>query len=126
MPNGAVDKTPKSFDLTTCEGGVVKLKRMSYGESVQRRAMMKLSFASDGKSDSFAGEIAMASVDIQVFEFSACVVEHNITDGEDGPVLNLETKGGLDKLDPQIGGEIEDLISKMNDFNADSAAEAKN
>lgn len=108
----------KEFELKSLPDGKVTLKRMNYGDSVQRRAMMKLSFTSSSKSKDFQGEMAMASVDIQQFEFMKCIVDHNLTDVDDRK-LNLNSTTDMVKLDPRVGQEIEELISDMNNFNAD-------
>lgn len=116
MPVATVDiNATKKFQLKTCDGGEVTLKRMSYGESVQRRAMMKLSFDASGGKNDFKGEMAMASVDIQRYEFQCCIVDHNLTDANDRP-LDLTNVRDMSILDPRVGQEIETYISKMNDF----------
>lgn len=125
MPNAQKLETTDRKELTSLEEGFVVLKRMSYGESVQRRAMMKLSFATGGSGNNkdFQGEMAMASVEIQIYEFQKCIVDHNLEDAG-GNKMNFQDKRTLDILDPKIGGEIEALISKMNDF--DSEDDTKN
>lgn len=120
MPVGTNVKGKEKFDLKSLPpDGFVELKRMNYGDSVQRRAMMKLSFTSKSNSKDFQGEMAMASVDIQRFEFQQCIVDHNITD-ENEIKLNLTTVADMVRLDPQVGQEIEELIGKMNNFDADN------
>lgn len=100
-------------DLKSLEGAFVELKRMTYGQSVQRRAMMKLSLTGKGKS--FAGEMAMASEEITRFEFAHCIVDHNL-ENEDGSKLDLSRPVDFAALDPRVGQEIEALISEMNDI----------
>jgi hypothetical protein len=53
-----------------------------------------------------------------VFDFRACVVDHNLED-EAGQKLNLTNPLHIDMLDPRIGEEIAGFIDKMNNFEAD-------
>lgn len=105
-------------ELKSCPDGFVNLRRMTYGQVVQRRALMKLSVATSKGSKDFKGEMAMANEEIARFEFSHCIVDHNLED-ETGRKLNLASVSDFNKLDPRIGQEIEGLISDMNDFNED-------
>lgn len=106
------------FDLKSLAGAFVVLRRMTYGQVVQRRAMMKLAISSGGTKKSFAGEMAMASEEIQRFEFARCVVDHNLEDN-DGRKLDLSGPVDFAKLDPRVGQEIEGLIGDMNNFEDD-------
>lgn len=116
MPKATVNTTDtERFELKTCQGGYIELRRMSYGQVVQRRALMKLEFVSQGKGKDVQGEMAMASEKITRFEFDHCIVDHNLED-EAGRKLNLSAPVDFAKLDPRIGQEIEDLIGKMNNF----------
>lgn len=118
MPNATKSNDTEKHDLKTLQGGYVELQRMSYGQVVQRRALMKMTVQqSKGKKD-FMGEMAMASVDIQQFEFSHCIVDHNLEDNE-GRKLNLSSPVDFGILDPRVGQEIETLIGKMNNFDED-------
>lgn len=116
MPNATVNlEETENHDLKTCEGGYVVLKRMTYGQVVARRAMMKLSVESSGKNKDFRGEMAMASKEITQFEFKNCIVDHNL-EAADGRKLNLGSPVDFDSLDPRVGQEIEGLIGDMNNF----------
>lgn len=107
-------------DLKTCAGAWVDLRPMTYGQVVQRRALSKLSILSQkGSGKSFQGEMAMASKEITQFEFSHCIVDHNLED-LDGRKLNLNTAADFDRLSPKVGQEIESLISEMNNFDEDA------
>lgn len=118
MPRATVRKETEHFDLKSLPDGFVELKRMTYGQSVQRRALLKLTVeSSKGKKD-FKGEMAMASEEIQLFEFKNCIVDHNLED-EEGNKLNLTIGAGLAQLDPKIGQEIEKYIGDMNNFEDD-------
>lgn len=104
------------FDLKSAPpDGYVKLRRMTYGQTVQRRALVKMSVsAAKGRKD-FQGEMAMANEEITRFEFSHCIVEHNLTK-PDGTLLNLSSPVDFGSLDPRIGQEIEKRVGEMNNF----------
>jgi hypothetical protein len=105
-------------ELKSCPGGYVVLKRMTYGESLERRTMMKLQFTTRKGQKNLEGELAMANRRVQMYEFQHCIVEHNLTDNMERP-LNLNDPVVLNVLDPRIGQEIESLISDMNNFEDD-------
>ena len=105
-------------ELKSCPGGYVRLRRMTYGQSLERRTMMKLSFTTQKGKKNLEGELAMANRRVQIYEFQKCVVEHNLTDDMERP-LNLTDPVVLDRLDPRVGQEIEQLISDMNNFEDD-------
>lgn len=117
MPRGTVSLEPQRYELKTAlPDGYVVLKRMSYGQVIERRSLLTLGFRSDGKSNDFQGEMAMASSKITAYEFASCIVDHNLED-ENGVKMNLTVPDGLVQLDSKIGQEIESYISEMNNFN---------
>lgn len=118
MPNATVNFDTERHDLKTLPGGFVELKRMSYGQVVERRSMLKLSVAQTKGSKDFKGEMAMANREITMFEFKVCIVNHNLTDANDRQ-LNLGGQMDFTSLDPRVGQEIESLISDMNNFEDD-------
>lgn len=119
MPNATVQiDTTEHKDLKSLPGGFVVLRRLSYGQMVQRRAMMKLTIEAGGASKDLRGEMAMASEAITMFEFQHAIVDHNLEDAS-GRKLNLGAPVDFASLDPRVGTEIEELIQKMNDFSDD-------
>lgn len=102
-------------DLKTLPGAFVVLRKMNYGQVIARREMLKMSVSSAKGSKDFRGEMAMASKEITRFEFSHCVVEHNL-EREEGVLLNLSSVTDFDVLDPRVGQEIEKYIGDMNNF----------
>jgi hypothetical protein len=107
-------------DLRTCPEGFVELRRMTYGQVVQRRTLSKLSLLNNkGRGNqSVMGEMAMASKETSLFEFAHCIVDHNLED-ESGRKLNLANESDVDRLDPKVGQEIESFIAEMNNFEDD-------
>jgi hypothetical protein len=98
--------------------GFVVLRRMNYGEVIQRRTMVKLSVESSGGKKDFRGEMAMASREVARFEFANCIVDHNLED-DNGNKLNLANEVDFSRLHPRIGQEIDKYISEMNNFEED-------
>lgn len=119
-----LDETQR-FELKSCPGAFVVLRRMTFGESVQRRAMLKLSVETSRGSKDLRGEMAMANEEITRFEFQRCVVDHNLEDG-DSNKLNLGAPVDFARLDPRVGQEIEKLIGDMNNFNEEDDPELGN
>jgi hypothetical protein len=119
MPQATVDvESTQKFDLKTLPEGFIVLRRMSYGQILQRRMFTKLEVSSEGKSKDFRGEMAMANRRVTEFEFQHCVVDHNLEDGS-GRKLDLTRAADFNQLDPKIGQEIEKYISEMNNFEED-------
>lgn len=110
-----VNETQK-FELKTLPEGFVVLRRMTFGQIIQRRSLTKMSMILEGnKSRNLTGELAMASKDVTLFEFAHCIVEHNLEDA-DGRLLALSDPRDFDQLDPRVGQEVEQLISTLNNL----------
>lgn len=117
MPKATVNVSEtERKELKSLAGAFVVLRRMTYGESVERRAMLKMSIqGGTGGKRTFQGEMAFASREIQLFEFAHCIVDHNLEDDADRK-LNLSNPVDFAQLDPRVGQEIEGLINDMNNF----------
>jgi hypothetical protein len=124
MPSAVVSTATEKFDLKTAPpDGFVELKRMSYGQIIERRSMMKMGVdMGRKKTDDIKGELTMANKAVSQFEFRTCIVGHNLTDEEERP-LNFANPADLALLDPKIGQEIEKRISEMNNFEEDEEDE---
>jgi hypothetical protein len=112
-----VDTTEK-VELKTCPGGYIELRRMTYGQKLQRQSMamvMKLSDDPKTRNRGMQGEMQMVNAKVTVFEFAHCIVDHNLED-DAGRKLNLTTLQDINALDPRIGEEINSEISRMNNF----------
>lgn len=94
--------------------GFVVLRRLTFGQMVERREMMKLSVSGKGGKD-FQGEMAMASAAMVRWEFARSVIDHNLEDAT-GRKLNLAVPVDFASLDPRVGEEIETKISELNNF----------
>lgn len=110
------------FELATLpkteddEAGFVVLRRMAYGEYLQRREMASRMYweTQDGKEE-MQGSMQLVNRAVVEMEFANCIVEHNLTDS-DGNLLNLKNAMFVRALDPRVGQEIGSLIDKMNKF----------
>lgn len=119
MPNATVDvESTTRKDLKSLPEGFVILRRMSFGQILQRRMFTKLEVESSGKKNDFRGEMAMANRRVTEFEFQHCVVDHNLTDAGDRK-LDLSKASDFNQLDPRVGSEIEGYITEMNNFEED-------
>lgn len=106
-------------ELKSLAGAFVVLRRMTYGQIVDRRALMKLSVSGNQKDkNSIQGEMAMANRQITIFEYRHCVVDHNLEKEVNGATvkLNLGDAEDMNLLDPRVGQEIEQYINDMNNF----------
>jgi hypothetical protein len=59
--------------------------------------------------------MALASKEIALFELRCCIVDHNLTDENEKP-LDLSNPRDVDRLNPKVGQELDQLISDMNNF----------
>ena len=131
MPRATVLKTTERFPLTTLpavgeeEEGWVELRRLSYGEKLQKDAeAMKMRFAMSGatKGDIDA-EVSLISEFVTYLEFAKCIIAHNLTtpidpsdESKGERELNFRNQADVKLLDPRVGDEISTLIGELNDF----------
>jgi hypothetical protein len=103
-------------DLKSCPGGFIELKKMTYGQILHRQSLVTMTMIRDADTKAKGvtkSQFDMANVEVAEFEFSTCIVDHNLED-ENGKQLNLKNKIDILKLDPKIGQEIDNLISELN------------
>jgi hypothetical protein len=116
MPRAIATTQTEHYNLKTLEGGFVVLRKLSYGEVLQRRSMTKMVMEGQGKKDARA-EIDMMNRRATEFDFQRCIADHNLfADDAETRKLNLGNRTDLEMLDPQVGQEIEQLIDKLNNF----------
>jgi hypothetical protein len=123
MPRATVDATnTEHYDLKTCEGGFVELRRLSYGEKMKRQEM---SFGAAMKVDrkqqqaqSAEMVMDMAQTAATEFEFKNCIIAHNLED-DSGNLLDFRSAVHVHMLDPRIGEEIATYIDQMNNASVD-------
>lgn len=116
MPKATVSGGTERFDLKSLPEGYVVLKRMSYGQMLERQEMSaSVLMDTDKKGQSMAAKMQFVQRAVAQFEMRNCVVDHNLTD-DDEQLLNFNRPDILAILDPRVGTEIGELIDKMNQF----------
>jgi len=121
MPKAyASSKDTTKHDLKTCEGGYVELRKLTFGESIHRRQLtssMRMSAGAD--SNGFVGEMDLTNRSAIEYEFSKCIVSHNLEKDDNGRLFDFSREADIERLDPKVGEEIQDLIRKMNEYDPD-------
>jgi hypothetical protein len=120
MPKATVSVQPQYYELKSLEGGYVKLRRMTFGERLHRQDIaMTMSMQQDNRNRGQGKmEIKQAQTSVGQFEFSTCVVEHNL-EKEDGQPMNFRNGTDFHLLDGRIGEEISSYIEEMHDWEAE-------
>ena len=119
MPRATVSRETKRYDLRTCPDGFVELRQLPYAEMLARRDIitqmtLESTPASLGTEEEVQrARIEMANLESNRFSFRHCIVNHNLED-EDGRLLDFKDRRTLERLDPRIGVEIEELIDNLN------------
>lgn len=121
MPRAVVDVTPDRKELRTCPGGWVDLKRMAYGAwlhrtdiSMQMQIEMEERKRRGGGQGQAKSTIAMQNQAVTTYEFSNCIVDHNLEDAN-GRKLDFSRPAALQVLDPKVGKEIGQYITQMHE-----------
>jgi hypothetical protein len=109
----------EEIPLKTLEGGWIKLRKLTYGQMMHRQDIAaKMAITSDQRSKNVEMAIDMAQAVVTQFEFANCIIDHNLED-ENGVKLNLSATADINRLDPQVGAEISDLIDGLNQLPED-------
>lgn len=124
------------FELTSCPGGYVVLKRLTYGEKMFRKSLLGKATIQGGgggnradrrakRNSGFAAELELVNEKVTAYEFANCIVEHNLTyllnQGDPGSETPLDFKNSVHvkMLDGRVGEEIDELITEYNSFESD-------
>jgi len=121
VPRATVDITAtERYDLESVPGGYVVLRRMSYGQFLQRQEMamqIQMTQQSNGSRRGSSGDAKMdiknAHLAVASFEMKCCIAEHNLED-DTGNVLDFGQTFTTTILDPRVGQEIGARIDEMN------------
>lgn len=119
MPKAYAQKSTERIELKSVPDGFVVLKRMTYGDKLERQSMVKMAIELTSGKDA-KGELALANKKATYLEFANCIVEHNLEKDDEGTLFNFKNAADVDALDPKIGEEIDSLISEMNNFESDA------
>lgn len=111
MPRATVSANTERFDLKSCAGGFVVIRRMTYGEKLNRQDnMIDTNMGKDNQI-----KVSLLARNAAMADFANLVVEHNLTDDADRP-LNFKNQADVAQLDPRVGEEIGELIDQLNSF----------
>ena len=122
MPRATIMQNNQRFELQSCPDGYIVIRRMTYGEKLNRQDdMMNMQTSANPKDTEMRIQIMAKRVALQ--DFANLIIEHNLTDDNDLP-LNFRNPADVNRLDPRVGDEIGQLIDKVNSF--EEAGEVKN
>lgn len=112
MPRATVVVDNQRFELKSCPEGYVTIRRMTYGEKLNRQEDM-MNMQTSTKDDNM--KISIMARKVALEDFKNLVIEHNLTDENDN-LLNFKNAADVLKLDPRIGDEIGGYIDSLNSF----------
>lgn len=116
MPVATVSEDLEEFHLKSLPEGIVWLKRMTYGQKLQRQqTTTKMSMLMKKGQKDVKGMLETLQTQAALYDFKTCVVRHNLTDPS-GRELNFASPQDMSILDPRVGDEIAGLLDKMNNF----------
>ena len=126
MPKATVStQETQRFDLKSCEGGFVELRKLSYGEVLTRRQIATEISMRGGNRKDAKTTVELMAEETALFDFKKCIVDHNLED-DNGTKLDFRSKMALAILDPKIGTEIDTLIDGLNNFNPEGDSDLGN
>jgi hypothetical protein len=114
MPRATVSMAPVTYNLLTCPGGWVKLRRMSYGELLTSQDMayqVSVKESKDGGDPDMGVNVTQAK--ILEYQFKTCILDHNLTNESDQK-LRFDSAEAVHMLDSLIGQEINAQLEKMH------------
>ena len=87
---------------------------------------MRMMVESQGRqTQGFKGEMVMANQAVTQFEFTHCIVSHNL-ENDNGELLDFRSQQALQVLDPKIGQEISEYITEMHEFDSGNSSDGSN
>jgi hypothetical protein len=118
------------FELQSCPGGYIVIKRLSYGDKMLRKQKLgKTTVTStntkNNRMSDFVAEMQMINEEVTLFEFAKSIVSHNleILKDPDDPTsaipVDFANPDHVRKLDGSVGEEIDDIITRFNDWESD-------
>lgn len=112
MPRATVASQAEKFELKSLPDGYVVIRRMTYGEKLNRTdGMMNMRTTSEDKEM----QINLMSKRVAFQDFANLIMDHNLTD-ENDRALNFKSAADVERLDPVVGDEIGQLIDSINSF----------
>jgi hypothetical protein len=119
MPVAVIVDPTERRDLKSLPGGYVLIKRMTFGQKLTRQQMaMKMQMTTGQRKADTKIDVDMMSRLVSLWSFANLIEDHNLED-VDGRKLNLKNVADVEKLTGPIGEEIDTLIDKINNFEAE-------
>lgn len=121
---GGRPNNTKKFDLKSCPGGYIVLRKMDYGDKMLRKQKLGKATVSGNNSknsNDFVAEMQMINEEVTMFEFARSIIEHNLSllKNQDDPTseypLDFTNPADVKKLDGSVGEEIDELIMAYNE-----------
>lgn len=119
MPKATSVVSSERHELKTLPGGFVEVRRLTYGQKLERKAMTaNATMNMDRSKRDVQMMMQLMNENATIFDFKHCIVDHNLEDEGDRK-LDLTTAADIRKLDPRIGEEIEQILDNLNNFEED-------
>lgn len=123
MPIAVVTENEEKCMLKSCPpDGYVIIKKMNYGQSLERQDMIAeiaMQMPKDKRVDPKM-EIKFLQQKTALWEFHNLILSHNLTDAS-GRELNFKNAADVMLLQGPIGDEIQQHINRLNSFEDDEA-----
>lgn len=139
MPKATVSTESHHVELVRLPGGYVDVRQLSHGQRLHRQDIAaKLSFAQRtankirngmgaselNEDDSGRTEVELMQLHARQYEYTRMIVSHNLEE-DDGTLFNFNDITAFDRLAPQIGEEIDEILDDMNAGKIDPNASKK-
>jgi hypothetical protein len=104
------------------EQGWVKIRRLTYGEKMNRRSINSKMVVKSGKGKRDAETVIDAfNEKTELFDFANCIVDHNLTDSK-GVKLDFRREEHVRALASHVAEEIQTYMDELNNFEQDDEA----
>lgn len=119
MPVATITEDTVEEKLKSVPEGIVVIKRMTYGQRLQRQQMaMRMQMSMGGSKKDTTMDVEMLSRATSLWSFANLIQSHNLTDAT-GRELNFKNAADVERLAAPVGEEIDKLIDKHNNFEDD-------
>ncbi len=107
LVNAEARPSVERYELTSIEGGWIKVRRFDHGERIDRLSKILVMGIDD---DGERGSATINHRASRLHDFEKAIVDHNLGN-KDGRKYNFSKAEDVFGLDPTIGDEIDDIIS---------------
>ena len=108
LVNAEARPSVERYELTSIEGGWIKVRRFDHGERIDRLSKILVMGIDD---DGERGSATINHRASRLHDFEKAIVDHNLGT-EDGRKYNFNKAEDVFGLDPTIGDEIDDIIGE--------------